>query len=169
MVRRLQWFSRTLSFSLLTLIAASSAASAQSGETGASFDLFGAYVRPTDSDADFDTEAYGARGGYRFTNVWALEGSLSRLSDADIWFGDASAKAYFIHSQPFEIYAVTGAGLVRFSDTDDETTVHFGIGAEIGIGQRGYLRPEVRGRWLADELRADDGIVDYSLGFGWRF
>jgi Outer membrane protein beta-barrel domain len=165
MVRRLRLFSHIFT---LTLIGAASTASAQSGETGASFDLFGAYVRST-ADTDFHTEAYGARGGYRFTNVWALEGSLSRLSDVDIWFGDASAKAYLVHSQPFEIYALAGPGLIRLSGEDERATVHFGIGAEIGIGARGYLRPEVRGRWLADELRSDDGIVDYSLGFGWRF
>lgn len=98
-----------------------------------------------------------------------MEGALSRLSDADVWFGDVSAKAYLVHSQPFEIYALAGPGLVRLSGMEDKATVHFGIGAEIGVGRRGYLRPEVRGRWLADELRSDDGIVDYSLGFGWRF
>jgi hypothetical protein len=27
----------------------------------------------------------------------------------------------------------------------------------------------VRGRWLARELNGDSGLVDYSLGLGWRF
>lgn len=148
-------------------------ASAQNATRGPSFDLFGALVRSTNSDADLETEAYGLRGGFRFTNVFALEGSLSRLNeDVEIWFGDLSLKAYFVHSDRFEVYGLAGPGYFRVSDDGegvDDTTVHLGLGAEIGLGERTYLRPEVRGRWLADELRANDGLVDYSLGFGWRF
>jgi hypothetical protein len=151
------------------LIAASSA-SAQSDSRGPFLELFGARVQPTDSDANFHTESYGLRGGYRFTNVWALEGSLARLNeDVDIWFGDLSAKAYAFHSERFEIYALGGAGQYRVESDSTETTVHVGIGAEIGLGRRAYVRPEIRGRWFTKELRADEGLVDYSLGFGWRF
>jgi hypothetical protein len=173
MIRRSQWFSRVLAMAAAALMAAPSAASAQSDARRASFDLFGAYVRPVDSDADADTEAFGLRGGYRFTGPWALEGSLSRLNeDVDLWFADLSAKAYFVHHDRFEVYALAGPGIFRVSEGDfeeDETTVHVGLGAEIGLGERAFLRPEVRGRWLADELIFDDGIADYSLGFGWRF
>ncbi len=82
------------------------------------------------------------------------------------------AKAYFVHSNNFEIYALGGSGIFRVSaEGEDEalTTVHLGIGGEIGLGRRAYLRPEVRSRWDADELRFEDGIVDYSLGLGLRF
>ena len=100
-----------------------------------------------------------------------MEGSLSRLNeeDVDIWFGDLSLKAYFVHSDRFEMYALAGPGLFRVESEDEQTTLHFGLGADIGLGERAYLRPEARGRWLEDELRFDDGIVDYSLGIGWRF
>jgi hypothetical protein len=169
MTRRIHRLSLTFATALLSLAVASSA-SAQHGETGPSFELFGARVEPTDSDADFHTESYGIRGGYRFGNVWALEGSLSRLNeDVDVWFGDLSAKAYFIDTNRFEIYALGGPGLYKVEDEDEELMLHVGIGAEIGLGQRAYLRPEVRGRWLADELKADEGLAEYSLGIGWRF
>lgn len=169
MTRRIHRLSITFATALLSLAAASSA-SAQDVETGAVFELFGARVEPTDSDADFHTEAYGLRGGYRFSNVWALEGSLARLNeDVDVWFGDLSAKAYAFQSDRFGIYALGGPGLYKVEEEDEELTLHLGIGAEIGLGQRAYLRPEVRGRWLADELKADEGLVDYSLGIGWRF
>lgn len=169
MTRRNQQLTKTLLAAVLAFAAASSAA-AQSVENGPSFELFGAYVRPADSDADFDTESYGLRGGYRFSNVWAVEGSLSRLNeDVDVWFGDLSAKAFFIHSSRFEIYALGGPGLFKVEGESEETTVHLGVGAEIGLGQKAYLRPEVRGRWLTDELRTDEGLLDYSLGIGWRF
>jgi len=169
MTRRIQSLSVTFATALLSF-AIASAASAQDVRTGASFGLFGARVQPTDSDADVHTEAYGLRGGYRFGGVWALEGSLSRLNeDAELWFGDLSAKAYLVHSNRFEIYALGGPGVYKIEDVGEKATVHLGIGAEIGLGERAYLRPEVRGHWLADELRVDDGLVDYSLGIGWRF
>lgn len=103
--------------------------------------------------------------------VFAVEGSLSRLNeeDVDVWFGDLSLKAYFVHADRFEMYALAGPGLFRVESEDEETTVHFGFGGDISLSERAYLRPEVRGRWLEDELRFDDGIVDYSLGIGWRF
>jgi len=168
MIRRIQ-FSPILMMAMAAFLALSSSASAQSEKRGFAFDLFGAEVRPTDSDSDFATEAFGVRGQYRFSNVWALEGSVSRLSDVDLWFHDASAKAYFVHSDRFEIYALAGAGAYRLSSITTDATVHAAIGAEINVGEKAYLRPEVRGRWLAEEARGDDGIVDYSLGFGWRF
>jgi hypothetical protein len=168
MTRRIHRLSMTLATALLSL-AVNSAASAQDVKTGPAFELFGARVEPADSDADFHTESYGVRGGFRFSNVWALEGALSRLSeDAAVGFADLSAKAYVIDTDRFEIYALAGPGLYKVPGRE-WVTVHLGIGAEIGLGQRAYLRPEVRGRWLADELRADDGLLDYSLGFGWRF
>jgi hypothetical protein len=169
MTRRIHRLSMTFATALLLPLAVASSASAQDVERGPAFELFGARVEPADSDADFHTESYGVRGGFRFGNVWALEGALSRLNeDEDVWFGDLSAKAYAIHSDRFEIYALAGPGVYKVPDRE-WVTVHLGIGAEIGLGQRAYLRPEIRGRWLADELKADDGLLDYSLGFGWRF
>jgi len=54
------------------------------------------------------------RGGFRFSNVWALEGALSRLNeDAAVGFADLSAKAYVIDSDRFEIYALAGPGLYK--------------------------------------------------------
>jgi hypothetical protein len=166
---RIHRLSITFATALLSLAVAFPAL-AQDVETGPSFELFGARVEPTDSDADFHTEAYGVRGGYRFSSRWALEGALSRLDeDVDVWFGDLSAKVYAFQSDRFGIYALGGPGVNRIEDRDEELTLHAGIGAEIGLGQRAYLRPEVRGRWLADELKSDEGLVDYSLGIGWRF
>jgi hypothetical protein len=168
MTRRIHRLSMTFAVALSSL-AVISPVSAQEVETGPSFELFGSRVEPTNADSGFHTESYGLRGGFRFSNGWAVEGALSRLNeDANLWFGDLSAKAYAIHSDRFEIYALAGPGLYKVPDRE-WVTVHLGIGAEIGLGQRAYLRPEVRGRWLADELKANEGLLDYSLGFGWRF
>jgi hypothetical protein len=163
---------RRILISLAALAAVASVASAQDDNRGGSLDLFGAYVRPIDSDSE-DTEAYGVRGGYRFNNVLAVEASLSKLNeDVDLYFGDLSLKAYVMHSDRFEVYALAGPGRFRIEEgifEEDEDTVHAGIGAEIALGERAVLRPEVRGRWLTDEIKFDEGLVDYSLGFGWRF
>lgn len=175
MFRRIRSFSRIFTLGVAFLIAISSSALAQSEKRGASFDLFGAYVRLIDSgpDGDASTEAYGLRGGYRFTNTWAVEASLSKLNeDVDLFFGDLSLKAYVMHSDRFEIYALAGPGKLRIEEgifEEDEDTAHAGIGAEISLGERAYVRPEVRGRWFTDDLKFEDGIVDYSLGFGWHF
>lgn len=152
------------------VITTASSGWAQSEERG-SFELFGALVRPTDSDSDLETEAYGLRGGYRFNDTWGLEGSVSRLNEdeVDVWFGDVSLKAHALRSERFDLYAVAGPGLIQVESEDPEATVHLGVGLEIGLGERSYLRPEVRGRWLTDELHFDEGVVDYSVGFGWRF
>ena len=169
MTLRIHRLSIPFATALLSFAVASSAW-AQHGETGPSFELFGARIEPTDSDADFHSESYGLRGGYRFSNTWALEGTAARLNeDVDIWLGDLSAKAYLIDSSYFEIYALGGAGVYKVEDDYEKATLHLGIGAEIGLGQRAYLRPEVRGRWIADELKADEGLAEYSLGIGWRF
>ena len=168
MTRRIYRLSSILTAALFSLVAASSA-SAQSEMRGSYFDLFGARVQSTDSSDHFHTESYGVRGGFRFNGVWALEGSASRIKDTDVWFGDLSAKAYFLHAHGFEMYAVASPGLFRVSGENPQFTLHAGIGAEIGLGERVYLRPEVRGRWLAKELNGDSGLVDYSLGLGWRF
>jgi hypothetical protein len=167
MTRRIYRLSSTLAAAVFSLVAASSA-SAQSEVRGSYFDLFGARVESTGSDP-FHTESYGVRSGFRFNDVWALEGSVSRVKDTDAWFGDLSAKAYFLHLKGFEMYGVASPGLFRVAGEGPRLTLHAGIGAEIALSQRAYLRPEVRGRWLAKELNGDSGLVDYSLGLGWRF
>jgi hypothetical protein len=145
-------------------------AAAQEPERGFSLDLFGASIRAAGSN-DASSRSLGLRGGYRFSRTWALEGSLSRLDeDSQVWFGDLSAKVYFIHVSHIELYALWGLGRSGVSDGDgtERSTLHAGLGAEIGLGNRVYLRPEGRRRW--DTSHADSGGVhEYSLGVGWRF
>ena len=134
--------------------------------TGASFDLFGSYLRRDDADE----EAVGARGGYRFTERWAAEGSLSYLQEGGegSWLGDLSGKAYLTPGRRAELYVLGGAGRIRFPGGHTEETLNAGLGAEVALGERAYLRPDVRSRWLADEL-SDEPLLDYSLGIGFRF
>lgn len=168
MSRRLADFRITLA-AVLMIVLGSSAAHAQEENRGFSLDLFGSYFT---AEADGDTaneESWGLRGSHRFTNVWALEAALSTIREegVDAYFGDASLKAYLFHSNRVEGYLLGGAGILRVED-EDETTLHLGLGAEIALGERAYLRPEVRGRWFEEDVDAVT-FMDYSLGFGLRF
>ena len=147
----------------------SPSARAQTPERGFSLDLFGSYLTAHADGDSSSEESLGLRGSYRFTSIWAVEGALSRLDDdgEDAWIGDLSAKAYFLNSNRLDLYALAGAGLFRVVG-EEETTLHLGLGAEIPLGDRAYLRPEARGRLLLDNLDAVT-FVDYSLGVGWRF
>lgn len=100
-----------------------------------------------------------------------MEAAVSNLREegTDAYFGDLSAKAYLLHTDRFEGYLLGGVGLLRIDEFDeDETTLHLGLGAEIELGNRAYLRPEVRARWLEEDVDAVT-FMDYSVGIGWRF
>jgi hypothetical protein len=161
---------RGLLLTALALATLATPAAAQEPERGFSLDLFGASLRASGSNAA-NSRSLGVRGGYRFSRTWALEGSFSRLDeDAQVWFGDLSAKAYFVHVSHFELYALGGPGRSGVSDGDEanRATLHVGLGAEIGLGDRVYLRPEGRRRWDAGQGDSG-GVHEYSLGIGWKF
>ena len=144
-------------------------------EPGLQVELFGASVHLYDEGEQANDQMYGLRGAYRFTARWAVEAALAKLDDdeADAYVGDLSARYTFARLERFSLYAVAGPGLIRvqLDDEDfdvDEDTYHFGLGAEIPLGEKGYLRPDVRGRRYVDS-NIDGTLVDYSVGFGWRF
>jgi hypothetical protein len=87
------------------------------------------------------------------------------------WEGEVSARAFLLHFDRFELYALAGPGVHREElpgITNDVTTVHAGIGGEVGLTPRIYLRPEIRTRWPSDHLDDRFRSTDYTLGFGWR-
>ncbi len=117
-------------------------------------------------ESRFETEA-GVRGGYNFNNRFAVEGSLSKSGNYDVWLTDVSAKYYIKNRGRVVAYALGGPGLIWGSDVpSDQMTVHLGLGLEIAAGRHLYVRPEVRGVALAKDLGANDAL--FSLGLGWR-
>jgi hypothetical protein len=156
---------------ILALFLSAAGVNAQEADRGFSLDLFGTYITLESGGETADEEAWGLRGSYRFTSVWALEAALSaiRTEGTNVYFGDLSAKAYFLHSGRVEAYLLGGAGLLAIDDLESgQGTLHLGLGAEIKMSDRAYLRPEVRGRWLAEDVDAVT-FMEYSLGIGWRF
>jgi Outer membrane protein beta-barrel domain len=143
-------------------------AHAQDEHRGFSLDLYGAYlsdVSRLDEEED-NHKGFALHGSYRFNHVWALDGSIAQFGEEGEVerLTDISAKAYLLHWDRFEGYALAGGGHSRLGGM----TLHLGLGAEISLGRRLFLRPEVRGRWLDHELDAEPA-VENSLGVGWRF
>ena len=167
---RLSTLLHTLTLAACALPMLSSSAAAQTEDHGPAFDVFAGYY---DTSGSGNPKAFGLRGSYRFSDVWAVEAAYSKVDvDGQLWFGDVSAKAYLVDTSHFEIYALGGPGRFTakaFGETFNQNTVHLGLGAEIGLGARAYLRPEVRGRWATDEITWDARLTEYTLGFGWRF
>ena len=172
MIRRISVLCTIPALTALIFLAVSPRASAQEPHPGAFIDVFGARVDTIES-SEGHANSYGLRGGYRFNSTWALEGTAEHVDEGFTnWFLDVSAKVYLIDSKHFELYGLAGPGLFRvsaFGESEDQATVHAGLGAEIGLTDRLYLRPEVRSRWSTDDLQFNDGLVSYSLGIGWRF
>ena len=188
----------TFLFVAASLLALTVNLPAEAGE--ANFEIAGgAYVSGTSHLGD--EAAFGVRGGYRFTDRWAIQGSLSRTELFDIHtsyldtgldatFFDLSAMFFITPNRKAELFVYGGIGMARFDvgigpirfDTgsgrvhvprfgatvDDEFTTHLGLGVNIQLTDRMYLRPDIRSRWLGD---FDGGTVDAepSIGLGWRF
>jgi opacity protein-like surface antigen len=161
---------RSLTLAAFALPVLSASAAAQPAERGPAFDIFGGYLGSSDSG---HPRTFGVRGSYRFTDVWAVEAAVSKVDiGGEVGFGDVSAKAYFFRADRFRIYALAGAGLFRsrfFGDTFEEDTIHLGLGTEIALGARTYLRPEIRSRWEINDIQWNARLTEYSLGFGWKF
>lgn len=170
MKRSLNALCRILILTACALPLLASSAAAQTEDHGPAFEIFGGYLENLGSS---QPRIFGIRGSYRFTDVWAVEGAFAKVDvGGQVWFGDVSAKAYLVDTRRFEIYALGGPGRFRsrlLGDTFNQNTVHLGLGAEIGLGARAYLRPEIRTRWATDDITWDDRLSEISLGFGWRF
>ena len=115
----------------------------------------------------------GPARGFHLTRIWAVEAHLSQSRhDRLLLNGEVSAKAYLFQADRFRFFALAGPGIQYeyiAGDTGISSTVHAGIGAEIDLTAKTYLRPEVRAGWYGDHLGGEDYTLDYTLGFGWRF
>lgn len=156
------------------------------------------------ADGTQDDIALGVEGAYRLGDRWrfaarlanaTLSGTDPRIAcvliapncaeyDADVWSAEISARYAFWHRGPVEVYALAGIGwtqldfdLLGLSQTEDAFTQHVGLGAEIDLGARLFVRPEVRRRFadspafevLGLDTKVDlDQDVEASLAFGFR-
>ncbi len=164
------------------------------------FEIFAGAAYSSEPGDYIGTGSVGLRGGYRFTDRWGLQGSLSRVESFDLYvpyvdFGvdatylDASAVLFVTPRRKAELFFYGGVGVVfidadagiRFhardfakhhtrvavSASDEELTAHLGVGVNIKLTQRMYLRPDLRLRWLGGDN--DSTESETTLGLGWRF
>lgn len=162
---------------LLLPPAAAWAAPSDHAETG-HFELFAGRYAPEESSINEET-VYGLRSGYRLSDRLGLEGSLGYVGfsesifDGDFFIVDASLKLYLNPGGKAEWYLIGGPGWA-FIDVDasgaglieeDSFTLHAGLGVDIDLSERVYLRPEVRARWY--EL-VDGTDLEATLALGFR-
>jgi Outer membrane protein beta-barrel domain len=175
MNRRLDALFRALILTAFAPPLLSSSAAAQEEPRGASFELFGgaSAIYTSDRGLSVHTDSFGVRGGFHLTHIWTVEAQLSQSRhDRLLLNGQVSAKAYLFQRDRFRFFALAGPGIQYehvAGDTGISSTVHAGIGAEIDLTAKTYLRPEVRAGWYSDHLSSTDHSLDYTLGFGWRF
>ncbi len=130
-----------------------------------------------ENDLDEDFGVYGLRFGRRFGEHWGAELSFSRLdedfSGVEYLFADLSAKRFLNDGEKVDFYLSGGIGDFRvsfgdnvfFEEEDDAFGVHLGFGLEADFGERFFVRPEIKQRWI-DQDGFDDlhGEATFSLG-----
>lgn len=133
--------------------------------------LAGAFFASGESEADV-----GVRGGVELGRRWALEAGLSLLDlgPVELWRLDFSARYDVVDRERSQLYVLAGPGVAR-TELDrrvvgrggEDLTLHFGTGYRVGLGERFYLRPELRLRWI--ESFDDRFQTEAWLAVGARF
>lgn len=151
---------------------------------------FGASYADNGDESDLDFSSYGARYHHDFSDRWGVELSYIR-QDQDSLEADlveASARFRIFANDRVSVFALGGAGTVSYDylgaiitdgettifpppDTSDDTTTwHLGIAAEIALSDRFYLRPDLRQRWAQDvSFVYDDAASEATFAAGFRF
>ncbi|MEM1203327.1 MAG: porin family protein [Acidobacteriota bacterium] len=162
---------------VLMLLLASSPSWAKHEKGGIEVPVGVGYLSSSD---DLDLTVYGLRAHVRFNPRWAMEGSLTVQdgldSDDDPLFFDLSARVTAYEWKSAEMFALFGAGFVDFDTrifntriSSTSATFHAGLGIQVDLNERLYLRPDLRYRWGSDLDSIDDGITELTAALGWRF
>jgi hypothetical protein len=151
--------------------------------TGGTFELVAGWYMP-ETDALGDDVTYGLRGGYRLTQAFGVEGSVTAFQPdlentsigIDFYFVDASFKWYpGAGGGKHELVLFGGPGWASVnvdlggffgSVSDDSVTAHVGLAGELSLSNSIYLRPDLRARWIE---KSEDIDVETTLALGFRF
>ncbi|HEX6901367.1 MAG TPA: outer membrane beta-barrel protein [Thermoanaerobaculia bacterium] len=151
------------------------------------FEVYGAYYDPGLDVLDNDV-SLGLRWGSRPAPNWGweltggffdLNGDADRplagqVGDASAYFVDLSG-IWFVGGSNFGLLGGIGFATVDVDVTgttedvsDDAFTYHFGAFYQWDIGDKFYLKPEIRVRkFEGDTYEKSD--TEYAVGFGWRY
>lgn len=151
------------------------------------FEVYAGYYDPGLDALDNDT-TLGLRWGSRIGPSWGweltggffdLNGDANRplegiAGDASGYFGDFSG-IWYVAGSNFGLlgglgFATVDVDVVGTTEdvSDDAFTYHFGTFYQWDIGEKFFLKPQVRVRkFEGDTYEKSD--TEYDLGFGWRF
>lgn len=169
-MRRKHLGATVLSLGLLSLSSFAGSAAAQQGR--ASLELVvGAFFATGAAEADV-----GVRGGVELGGRWSVEGGLSLVDvgAVELWRLDLSARYDVVRRNRYQLFVLAGPGVARTElgrgvrgRGGEDLTLHFGAGYRIGLGERFYLRPELRLRWI--DSFGDSFQSEAWLAVGVRF
>ena len=165
--------------SLLTLFAVLLPAAAMAQPGNGRFEIYGGIYRPEGLD---DELTYGLRAGYKLSDHFGIDGTAGTFTvkedpvEVDVILVDLSLKAYLSSGDKAQFFLFAGPGWA-FLDasafgidvlSEDSLTAHAGVGLDLWLSDRLYLRPDVRGRWFE---QADSNDLDWeaSLALGFSF
>lgn len=171
----------------LLFVLTATLAPAEAQNTYRFFEVYGGYYDPGFDELDNDI-TLGLRYGRRFNDSFGweigagffdLNGDANRplagtVGDADAFLGDLSA-IWFVAGSNFGLLGGVGFASVNVDlegttedESDDAFTYHFGAFYQWDIGDKFFLKPEVRVRkFEGDTYEKSD--TEYDLGVGWRF
>lgn len=145
-------------------------------------------LSPSYSSANgLDSEAFGLRYSRFFDERWGLQIAYQREDGAffdDDEILEASAQLRFFENDRLQFFGYFGAGVLRYGlfnidpaantipdlGDDEILSVHFGLGLDIDLGERLFLRPDVIFRRYEDILDIRDShVTDATIAVGYRF
>jgi len=169
-----------LAAALLAFAPNSSAAELRNGVEA----TFGFSYYSIDDESNFDFSSVGARYHHDWNDRWGIEASYIHQDqqDIDAEILEVSARFTLFQNERIRLFGVGGVGALSYdyrlfigedalvSGSDDAPVFHVGIAADISLGERLYLRPDLRFRRAVDIFAPyDESTSEATLAFGYRF
>ncbi|MEM8931342.1 MAG: outer membrane beta-barrel protein [Acidobacteriota bacterium] len=146
-----------------------------------------AFVPESTSSDGPDVDGFGVRYSHRFDGVWGVQAAYYR---DDVTFGDddemleISARLRFFENDRTEVFGYFGGGILRYErlnfdpaantigslGSDELVSAHVGLGVDIAVGERVFIRPDFVYRRFNDLFSPrDDEDTRASVAVGYRF
>lgn len=135
------------------------------------------------SNDHFDFSTLAIRYHYDWTERWGIEATYTNqdqdILEADIY--EVSARFAFFQNDRVKVFAFAGGGWLSYEfgysvggdayyyGSKDTVALSSGIAAEISLGDRLYLRPDLRERFALDIFGPyDESGTELTLAVGYR-
>jgi hypothetical protein len=143
----------------------------------------GASYNSNDEGSDFDLSTLAVRYHYDWTENWGIEASYTNqdqdILEAELY--EATVRFAFFQNEKVKVFAFAGGGWLSYDfgylvggdayyfGSNDALALTSGIAAEISLGDRLYLRPDLRERFALDIFGPyDESSTELTLAVGYR-